>query len=98
MTDRLISLQAAVNAIVNTPSKVGYHDNSEVARYGATFRQHEILDIIERLPEAVTRCKDCKHYKSVLAHCTIRGDKAFLIRGPNDYCSRAEMREKDGEG
>ena len=50
--DDLISRQAAIDAIVNTPSKVGYRDNSEVARYGATFRQHEILDIIERLSSA----------------------------------------------
>lgn len=47
-----ISRQAAIDAIVNTISEIGYHDNSEVARYGATFRQHEIIDIIENLPTA----------------------------------------------
>lgn len=46
----VISRQKAIEAIVNTVSKIGLHDNSEVARYGATFRQHEILDIIRRLP------------------------------------------------
>ena len=48
----LIDRQAAIDAIVNTVSRVGLHDNSEVARYGATFRQHEIIDIIETLPSA----------------------------------------------
>lgn len=47
-----ISRQAAIEAIVNTISDIGYHDNSEVARYGATFRQHEIIDIINNLPSA----------------------------------------------
>lgn len=51
MTD-LISRQAAIDAIVNTVSEIGLHDNSEVARYGATFRQHEIIYIIESLPSA----------------------------------------------
>lgn len=48
----LISRQAAIDAIVNTVSEIGLHDNSEVARYGATFRQHEIIDIIEGVPSA----------------------------------------------
>lgn len=48
----LISRQAAIDAIVNTVSEIGLHDNSEVARYGATFRQHEIIDIIEGMPSA----------------------------------------------
>ena len=48
----LISRQAAIDAIVNTVSEIGLHDNSEVARYGATFRQHEIIYIIESLPSA----------------------------------------------
>lgn len=46
----LIDRQAAIEAVVNTVSEIGLHDNSEVARYGATFRQHEILDIIEGIP------------------------------------------------
>ena len=47
-----ISKRAAIDAIVNTVSEIGLHDNSEVARYGATFRQHEIIDIIEGVPSA----------------------------------------------
>lgn len=52
MSEDLISRQAAIDTIVNTVSEIGLHDNSEVARYGATFRQHEIIDIIETLPSA----------------------------------------------
>lgn len=48
----LIERQKAIDAIVNTVSEIGLHDNSEVARYGATFRQHEIIDIIEGMLSA----------------------------------------------
>lgn len=48
----LISRAAVIDEIVNTVSEIGLHDNSEVARYGATFRQHEIIDIIEGMPSA----------------------------------------------
>lgn len=50
--DDLISRRKAIDAIVNTVSEIGLHDNSEVARYGATFRQHEIINIIEGMPSA----------------------------------------------
>lgn len=52
MKDDTISRKAAIEAIVNTVSEIGLHDNSEVARYGATFMQHEIIDIIEGMPSA----------------------------------------------
>lgn len=42
----------------------------------------------------VVRCKDCKYYTSVTAHCEIRGKGLYLIRGMNDFCSRAERREQ----
>lgn len=48
----LISRADAIEAIVNTVSSVGLHDNSETARYGATYRQHEIIDILNALPSA----------------------------------------------
>lgn len=54
----LIYRQAALEAIVNTVSRIGLHDNSEVARYGATFRQHEIIDIVENLPSAQPKKKE----------------------------------------
>ena len=50
MKNDMISRETAIDAIVNSVSEIGLHDNSEVARYGATFRQHEIIDIIEGLP------------------------------------------------
>ena len=59
--DDTIYRQAAIDAIVNTVSEIGLHDNSEVARYGATFRQHEIIDIIEGMPSAQPErtCVNC---------------------------------------
>lgn len=52
MDNSLIKRQDAIYAIVNTVSDVGLHDNSETARYGATYRQQEILTILESLPSA----------------------------------------------
>ena len=49
----LISRQAAIDAIVNTPSEVQNKNIPLVNQYdGATFRQIEILGIIEALPSA----------------------------------------------
>ena len=67
MASDLISKQAAIDAIVNTVSHIGLHDNSEVARYGATFRQHEIIDIIENLPSAQPTIAPVKHGRWELA-------------------------------
>ena len=50
---------------------------------------------IMRFPSAqseIIKCKDCKYYTSVTAHCEIRGKGLFLIRGLEDFCSRAERR------
>lgn len=47
-------------------------------------------DVVE-----VVRCEDCKYYTSVTAHCEIRGKGLHLIRGKEDYCSRAERRNDD---
>lgn len=55
-----ISRLTTIDAIVNTVSKVGDHDNSEAARYGATFRQHEIIDIIQTLPTVQPKRKKGK--------------------------------------
>ena len=45
----------------------------------------------------LVRCKDCKYYESVTARCTVRGERAFLIRGENDFCSRAKPKGGDPE-
>ena len=42
-------------------------------------------------PEII-RCKDCNYYTPVTAHCEIRGKGLYLIRGMEDFCSRAERR------
>jgi hypothetical protein len=50
---------------------------------------------IAELPSAqpeIIRCKDCKYYTPVTAHCEIRGKGLYLIRGMEDFCSRAERR------
>ena len=56
----------------------------------------EVRNNIKALPAAdvveVIRCKDCKHYTPVTANCNIRGKGLPLIRGMNDFCSRAERR------
>lgn len=92
--DDLISRQAAIDVIVNTVSEIGLHDNSEVARYGATFRQHEIIDIIEGMPSAqpeIIRCKDCNSAdfagcSGAVCYCMEHGTYMFQW----DYCGRAE--------
>jgi hypothetical protein len=50
---------------------------------------------VRALPSAqpeIIRCKDCKYYTPVTAHCEIRGKGLYLIRGMEDFCSRAERR------
>lgn len=46
----LISRQAAIEAIINTGSRVAYHSTSERVLFGSAFRQNEIIDIINALP------------------------------------------------
>ena len=98
-----VSRQAAVDAIVNTVSEIGLHDNSEVARYGATFRQHEIIDIIEGMPSAQPERKKGKWEIYVISmfdgegcrcsECGLEGVPYW------DFCPNcgADMREVDDE-
>ena len=97
-----INRQAVIDAIVNTVSEIGLHDNSEVARYGATFRQHEIIDIIEGMSSAqpdIIRCKDCVNYHYNTKEqgerfvCALDG----FIWKPEDYCSYAERKMADDD-
>lgn len=48
----LISRQAVIYAIVNTPTDVYSHDSMITVLDGAAFRQDEIIDIINALPSA----------------------------------------------
>lgn len=104
----LIDRQATIDAIVNTVSSIGRYDNSEVARYGATFRQNEIIDIIEKLPSA--QPETCAYWDRESNFCALQRPSAQLeiIRckecimhgvcrfeqglGLNGYCSQAERR------
>lgn len=73
-----ISRQETIDAIVTTVSKIGLHDNSEVARYGATFRQHEIIDIIEGMPSAhsepSTEIQEILNYLDTTLHPIVSPD------------------------
>ena len=60
----LISRADAINAIVNTGSKVAYRDASESTLFGSAFRQNEIIDIINALPSAEIPTTDEKHQLS----------------------------------
>ena len=55
----LISRADAIEAIVNSKSKVAYHDASETVLYGSAFRQNEIIDILSALPSANATCATC---------------------------------------
>lgn len=50
---------------------------------------------MEKQEKEVIRCKDCKYYTSISAHCEIRGKGLYLIRGMNDFCSRAERKSDE---
>ena len=67
--DDLISRQAAIDAIVNTPSEVQNKNIPLVNQYdGATFRQIEILGIIEALPSAQPERKKGQWMKEDRGH------------------------------
>lgn len=98
----LISRQAAIDAIVNTVSEIWNHDSSEVARYGATFRQHEILDIIESLPSVqpeIIRCKDCKYAymtgDGLVKYCDIWFPEDALYQDGDYFCADGERGDSD---
>ena len=88
--DGLISRQMAIEACEHT-----FVNNVFVA--DAVYNQgvENCLKRIKELPSAQTeivRCKDCKYYTSVTAQCEIRGKGLYLIRGLDDFCSKAERR------
>ena len=54
--------------------------------------------VIYQLPSTqpkIIRCKECKYYTTLNAKCEIRGKGLYLIRGMNDFCSRAERRSDE---
>ena len=50
------------------------------------------LSLLPSAQPGIIRCKDCKYYTSVTAQCEIRGKGLYLIRGLDDFCSKAERR------
>lgn len=58
--NNLIDREAAIDAIVNTPTDVYSHDRIVSALDGAAFRQNEIIDIINTLPSTVQEQKGKK--------------------------------------
>lgn len=98
--DDLISRAAAIYAIVNTVSDVGLHDNSETARYGATYRQQEIITILKSLPSA----NKSGHW--VMNPSEVAGDGYYICSSCNndvydatDFCPNcgADMRGRDDD-
>ena len=68
-----ISRKAAIDAIVNTPSEVQNKNIPLVNQYdGATFRQIEILGILEALPsvERLGQWEDIEHAPNGLMYVT----------------------------
>lgn len=88
----LIERQAAIDALERTKEK---DPKGDIASFYNTITDNKIA-VIEALPSVqpeIIRCKDCKYYTPVTARCEVRGKGLYLIRGLEDYCSRAERRE-----
>lgn len=83
----LISRQALLRQIdIDADGEPGY--------YGDTWK---FIDTIKMMPSAqpeIIRCGECKYYTPVMAHCEIRGKGLYLIRGMEDFCSRAERKDE----
>lgn len=79
----LISRQAAIEKIVNTPSQINNKDIPLVSQYdGAAFRQIEILGILDTLPSAQPERKtgkwsEAERQKSEVFYCSVCGRRAY---------------------
>lgn len=95
----LISRQAAIDAVkwgityaraINTCTG----ETKELFKV-SNHALNEAVERLKELPSAqpeIIHCGDCKYYTPVTAHCEIRGKGLYLIRGMEDFCSRAERR------
>lgn len=81
--DQFISKQTAMQLANELQISVdGYHMyNQAINNYCAE---------IGSLPEAIVRCKDCKHWGR-FGYCTY-GTRLAWIGGNDDYCSKGERR------
>ena len=61
----------------------------------------ECLSVVRQMPEAVVRCRECKHYKTGVClkiyYDGLASRYAWQERKPDDFCSYGEKRrDKDG--
>lgn len=89
MTDRLISLQAAIDAMEQ--AKEQYFDRRVIIE--------KMEDIVSNLPSAqpeIIHCRECKHWH--INHLPVVDkhgcDKVEDFTKPNFYCGWAERREE----
>ena len=54
-----------------------------------------VRELIEDMPEAVVRCKDCQYRESSFCTCSHRDTDQFFYPevNPDDYCSYGKRRE-----
>ena len=88
--DDLINRKNAIEAIVNTISDLGNHDNSEVARFGAAFRQLEIIGILQALPSAqkTGKWREYNYPGQEHVYCSSCKEEYYvddLLLGRNEY-------------
>jgi hypothetical protein len=87
--DEMIKKQAAINAVKRF---AGYLDDDMIYR---------IVLALERLPDAVVRCKDCKCFETKFltdgAGYFYSPCSRMIDRTENDFCSRPERKEQEGE-
>ena len=61
----------------------------------------ECLSVVRQMPEAVVRCRECKHYKTGVClkiyYDGLASRYAWQERKPYDFCSYGERKEGAGE-
>ena len=99
----LISRQDAIDTVKKNTFRLTFAEEQNCEGHVAWSAEAVYSDVMEGalldLPSAqpeIIHCKDCKYYTPVTAHCEIRGKGLYLIRGMEDFCSRAERRT-DGQ-
>lgn len=92
MTDKLISLQAALEAIEGWKALCKYyHPNSK----NKNIPVEEVIQILKDLPEAVIRCRDCEYGaqdEDGSWYCRGIGASIGELDGTG-FCADAERRE-----
>ena len=88
MNDDTIYRQAAIDAIVNSPSEVQNKNIPLVNQYdGATFRQIEILGILETLPSAERTGRWIENeFGAYCSECGLYAYRSNGIPWKSNYC------------